>query len=111
MAPLKFLRALGCVDDKLRKDRRSKACKGFKPATLDGIAYHPHTGVRAPTNPPPSSESATVANLGRMFKTIDAIQTHRRADERPGQDQEVRHVTSTSTASRRTRPIRTRASR
>ncbi len=42
MKPLTFLRALGCVDTKLRKERKSKYCKsGFKPLNADGLRVPP----------------------------------------------------------------------
>lgn len=74
VAPLTFLRGLGCVDSRGRRDRRSAECRRFKPATLDGIAHHPHSGVLAPNRAARSRESATVATMGRFIKTVDRVQ-------------------------------------
>ena len=72
--PLAFLRALGCVDTKLRKERTSKRCKGFKPATLDGIAYHPHSTTFAPDRGYTNKDDANLADYARLVKTIDGVQ-------------------------------------
>ena len=72
--PLAFLRALGCVDTKLRRDRKSKRCKNFKPATLDGIAYHPHSTTFAPNRGYTNKDDANLADYGRLIKTIDGVQ-------------------------------------
>ncbi len=75
MKPLTFLRALGCVDRHLRRDRRSPTCrKGFHPISTDGIAYHPHSGLVSPTTPSPDPDDAAIADTARLLRTIDAIQ-------------------------------------
>ena len=74
MRPLLWLRSLGCVDSKLRKDRRSASCKGFTPATADGIAYHPHNELRDPTQGYPNADDAGIADIPRLLKTVDAVQ-------------------------------------
>jgi len=72
--PLAFLRSLGCVDGKLRKDRRSAGCKGFKPITLDGIAYHPHSTTFAPDRGYTNPDDADLADEARLLKTVDGVQ-------------------------------------
>ena len=72
--PLAFLRSLGCVDGKLRKDRRSAGCKSFKPITLDGIAYHPHSTTFAPDRGYTNPDDANLADSARLLKTIDGVQ-------------------------------------
>ena len=74
MDPLAFLRSLGCVDAKYRRDRKSKGCKGFKPATLDGIAYHPHSTTFAPDRGYTNADDANLADCPRLLKTIDGVQ-------------------------------------
>lgn len=73
MRPRTFLRALGCVDSKYRRYRKG-SCRGFKPATLDGIAYHPHGVTRSPTTRNPNRDEASMADLGRLFAWVDRIQ-------------------------------------
>jgi hypothetical protein len=73
MRPLTFLRALGCVDRRARRDR-SGPCRGFKPAAAEGIAYHPHGVRRAPDVRDPQPDEAGLADLRRLERLIDAIQ-------------------------------------
>ncbi len=72
--PLAFLRALGCVDTKLRRERTSRRCKGFKPAALDGIAYHPHSTTFAPDRGYTNKDDANLADYARLVRTIDGVQ-------------------------------------
>jgi hypothetical protein len=71
--PLAFLRALGCVNSHYKK-LRSGPCKGFKPATGDGYAYHPHSVLLAPNRPFPNHDDADIASLGRVETTLDKLQ-------------------------------------
>ncbi len=75
LKPLPFLRALGCVDAKNRPERRSTYCRtGFKPVNGDGIAYHPHGILSPPDQPYPDLDTASFADLPRLYGTVDAIQ-------------------------------------
>jgi hypothetical protein len=71
--PLVFLRALGCVDAHYKK-LRSGQCKGFKAATGDGYAYHPHSVLLAPNRAFPNHDDADIASLGRVESTLDKLQ-------------------------------------
>ena len=53
MRPLTFLRALGCVDQRLRRTRRGP-CGGFRPLTADAFAYHPQACAGRPTSRAPT---------------------------------------------------------
>jgi hypothetical protein len=75
--PLAFLRALGCVNSHYGK-LRSGPCKGFKAATGDGYAYHPHSVLLAPNKPFPNHDDADIASLGRVETTLDKLQRHGR---------------------------------
>jgi hypothetical protein len=74
--PLAFLRAFGCVDAKLRAERKSKYCKsGFKAPVADGFAYHPHGTLFAPTKSLPNKDEAALADFSkRLLPTLDKIQ-------------------------------------
>ena len=75
LKPLPFLRALACVDAKNRPERRSTYCrKGFKPVDGDGISYHPHGVLSAPDQSYPDKDTASFADLPRLYATVDAIQ-------------------------------------
>ena len=73
LRPLPFLRALGCVSARLRRVRTGP-CRGFRPATADAIAYHPHGSLRAPDVSNPNRDEAPLANLPRLEAVIDGIQ-------------------------------------
>ena len=71
--PLAFIRAMGCVKTTLKRDR-SGPCKGFKPLTGDGFAYHPHSTRARPTTPQPRLDEAAIGDLPRLERTLDATQ-------------------------------------
>ena len=74
LKPLPFLRALGCVDAKYRPERRSAYCRtGFKPVDGGGIAYHPHSTLRAPDQSDPDRDKAAFADIPRLFAAVDAM--------------------------------------
>lgn len=75
LKPLPFLRALGCVDLKLKREKKSRYCKtGFKAVDGDGIAYHPHSILRAPDVSNPDKDTAVFADVQRLFTLVDKIQ-------------------------------------
>ena len=71
--PLVFLRALGCVDRSYRR-LRTGGCKGFKPATADGFAFHPHGTLTAPDRAYPNPDDVNLASLGRLESALDRLQ-------------------------------------
>jgi hypothetical protein len=73
MRPLPFLRALGCVDARGRPVRTG-SCRGFRPAALEGVAYHPHGVLRAPDTPNPNPDEAALADLPRLKRQLDVVQ-------------------------------------
>jgi hypothetical protein len=72
--PLAFVRSLGCVKLTLKRDR-SGPCKGFKPLTADGFAYHPHSTLRAPDDPQPNLDNVSIGDLPRLERTLDLTQS------------------------------------
>jgi hypothetical protein len=89
MAPLPFLRALGCVDGRYRR-LRTGLCRRFHPVRADAFGYHPHGKKQAPDQPNPDRNEAQLADLDRLFRTLDRLtragrfraprSTHRRFD-------------------------------
>ena len=67
LRPLVFLRALGCVDARWRR-LRTGYCKGFKPATGDGFAFHPHGTLTSPDRayPQPRRRQPRLARAARV---------------------------------------------
>jgi hypothetical protein len=76
MRPLAFIRAFGCVDDRYRR-MRSGPCRSFRPATIDGFAYHPHGVLRSPSQPNPEPDDAAIADLPRLERALDRVQRAR----------------------------------
>jgi hypothetical protein len=74
MRPLAFLRALGCVSSTYRPDRRGR-CRNFKPVSLDGIAYHPHSRALAPDRGYPHPDDANLSQYTRLTTAVDRIQS------------------------------------
>ena len=73
LRPLVFLRALGCVDARWRR-LRTGYCKGFKPATGDGFAFHPHGTLTSPDRAYPNRDDVNLASLGRLESALDRLQ-------------------------------------
>ncbi len=71
--PLVFLRALGCVNASFKKVRTGR-CKGFKPATGDGFAFHPHGVLTAPDRAFPHPDDVSLASLPRLESALDKLQ-------------------------------------
>lgn len=86
MDPLRFIRNLYCVDDRLRRLKGSAAtARGCpaNPATFaadnpalfrsSGFAHHPYELLRAPTRKPLSKDWVTIANLPVLSKTLKRV--------------------------------------
>jgi hypothetical protein len=71
--PLAFIRSMGCVDARFRRDRKG-ACAGFQPLTADGFAYHPHSTTFSPTTPRADLDEASIGDLPRLERVLDAAQ-------------------------------------
>jgi hypothetical protein len=72
IAPLPFLRALGCVDRSYRRLHGGR-CAGFRPAAADAFGYHPHPVLNAPDQPNPDHDEAQFADLGRLYTVLDRL--------------------------------------
>ena len=73
LRPLVFLRALGCVSSGFAR-LRSGDCKGFKPATADGFAFHPHGTLTSPDRAYRNRDDVNLASLGRLESALDRLQ-------------------------------------
>ena len=73
MRPLTFLRAMGCLSERLRPVR-SGPCAGFRPVQAEGLAYHPHGVRRAPDEANPEPQEAALADLARLKRLLDRLQ-------------------------------------
>jgi len=66
IAPLKFLRAMTCVNKSYRKRR----CGGLK---ADGFAHHPYDFQRSPKRPRKGSDNATIGKLSNLTRGLDRL--------------------------------------
>lgn len=70
--PLRFLRAMACVDKRYRPIRSGR-CKGFSPIPLDAIGHHPYQLLLAPTLRSRSRDDAAIGDGRRLLKVIDRL--------------------------------------
>jgi hypothetical protein len=63
--PLRFLRELACVDDRLQP-LDDPACRDFHPLRADGFAYHPYTFEGAPDALYGGPDTVHLADLRRL---------------------------------------------
>jgi hypothetical protein len=73
MAPLVFLRALACVDRRLRP-LETGSCSGYTPLEGDGWSHHPYELLHTPDwsdrrNP----DTAMMGDLGRLTRLLDRL--------------------------------------
>ncbi len=68
--PLAFLRAMGCVTTRYRRDRSGR-CRHAKAVRADAFAYHPHPIAKAPDERAPERDDAAIADLGRLETVLD----------------------------------------
>lgn len=83
MAPLTFLRALACVDARLRP-LRTPSCEHFEPLPGDGWSHHPYSLELAPWQRDPHPENVRMGDLARMSSTLDALHRAGRTRRRLG---------------------------
>jgi Cellulase (glycosyl hydrolase family 5) len=64
-SPLRFLRAMLCLDDSYRKSRTCAA------VPAQGFAMHPYTRAVGPRMIPPTQDDVTIGVLSRLVKALD----------------------------------------
>lgn len=74
VAPMRFLRDLACVDERLRP-RNDGDCAGFTTLPGDGWAHHPYARNLPPdaTNRGRRADDVLVGDLPRLAKTLNAL--------------------------------------
>lgn len=70
--PLQFLRDMGCVSSSYRK-LSTGSCKGFKPVSGDGLAYHPHSSRLSPGARQRDTANASMGDLSRVTTVVDRL--------------------------------------
>ena len=66
-APLKWLRAVACVDDHYRR------ISGCTPLKADGYAHHPYEFAHAPNYRYPGTDNAPIGSLGRLSVALTKL--------------------------------------
>lgn len=77
VSPLRFLRRLACVDQRLRPVRTG-ACADARPIPGDGWAHHPYSLRTEPEDLPAHPDFATVAATPRLARLLRALVTRGR---------------------------------
>jgi hypothetical protein len=70
--PLRFLRALTCVDGRLRPIRTG-SCAGFQRLPGDGWAHHPYSAKTLPSRDASDPNNVPVAGLPRLAATLRTL--------------------------------------
>ena len=78
--PLAFIRAMACVDAKLRPIT-SGPCANFKPIPGDGYSHHPYSLLHTPDySDKRNPDNAGIGDLGRLSKLLNRLAAMRRID-------------------------------
>ena len=87
VAPLPFLRALGCVDADVPAAPRRALRAASSPPTRDSLRLSPASGAATrPTSRNPNRDEAQFADLGRLFAVLDRLTRQAPADRSRGAD-------------------------
>jgi Cellulase (glycosyl hydrolase family 5) len=70
--PLAFLRAMACVNRRLRPVRRGR-CRDFEPVPADGIGHHPYQFFRAPGDRARHRDDAGLVDSRRLLRLVDRL--------------------------------------
>jgi hypothetical protein len=70
--PLRFLRALACVDERLQP-LTTGDCAGFQPVPGDGWAHHPYSLKTPPNRLPRDPDNVPIAAIPRLTATLRAL--------------------------------------
>jgi Cellulase (glycosyl hydrolase family 5) len=70
--PLRFLREMACVDNRLRP-LRDPACRDYHPIQADGFAYHPYSFEAPPSVPYGGPDTVHLADLDRLSALLDEL--------------------------------------
>lgn len=80
--PLAFVRALACVDARLRP-LGVPECRGFRPLRSDGFAHHPYARATTPGTPAAHPDDVPLADMGRLSALLGALAERGRLASRP----------------------------
>jgi hypothetical protein len=72
VAPLRFLRELACVDDRLQP-LAVPECARFRPLRADGYAHHPYSRFTTPAASDSDGDAAPLADTARLQGLLGAL--------------------------------------
>jgi len=75
--PLRFLRTLACVDDRLAP-LDVPECRGFAPLRADGYAHHPYSLLSAPGVADPHADNVRIADGARLTALLRELRSRGR---------------------------------
>ncbi len=75
--PLAFLRAMACVDRRLRPVSRGR-CANFTPIHADAFGHHPYKFFGSPNRRSPKADDAAIGDGRRLLRTLDRLQARGR---------------------------------
>ena len=81
--PLRFVRELACVDERLAPVRRG-ACADYRPLPGDGWAHHPYAPRRPPHVGHPAPDTAVLDDQGRLTGLLERLGAAGRTERRLG---------------------------
>jgi hypothetical protein len=81
ITPLRFVRELACVDERLRPLARAE-CRAFRPLRADGFSHHPYSFTYGPRVPSPNPEWVAMADLDRLSGLLGALARRGRIERR-----------------------------
>lgn len=70
--PLRFLREMACVDDRLQP-LNDPACRDYKPLQADGFAYHPYSFEAPPNVAYGGPDTVHLADLNRLSDLLKQL--------------------------------------
>ncbi|WP_354702505.1 cellulase family glycosylhydrolase [Paraconexibacter sp. AEG42_29] len=70
--PLQFVRAMACVDDRL-KPLNVPECANYAPVKADGYSHHPYSRLVTPATSDPYGDNAPIADSGRLADLLDTL--------------------------------------
>jgi hypothetical protein len=81
VAPLRFVRELACVDERLEPLERPE-CRDFRALPGDGFAHHPLSLDRPPWERDPEPDNVRMADLGRLTALLRRLHERGRLERR-----------------------------
>jgi hypothetical protein len=81
--PLDFVRALACVDARLRP-LDVPECANYTPLKADGYAHHPYSRLVTPATPSTTTGDARIADAPRLGRLLEVLWRRGRIAERLG---------------------------